>query len=215
VVSSASTRAFEILDLEVLHSALVDPEPYDHLFVQNVIRSPWKPRVLADLPRIDKLGSHPLDKVRYGESFEQLVNELKSGVFRTLIERKFAIDLSRYETVVTVRGRSGAPDGQIHTDRETKVVTLLLYLNPQWPHEGGNLRLLRTNNLDDYVQEIPALFGNMLVFRRSGHSWHGHLPYYGERLSVQMNWMKREQSALARRVAAFFSPALVNRERPR
>lgn len=205
MLAFAGAEDFEILDFEVLQSALLNPEPYDHLLIENAIRPQWKARLLAEAPRIEELGSHSLQKLQYGESFGLLVRELRSGAFRELIEQKFAIDLSAYDTVVTVRGRSGARDGQIHTDLETKVVTLLLYLNPQWPHEAGCLRLLRTKNLDDYVHEIPALFGNMLIFRRSDHSWHGHLPYYGERLSLQMNWMKRRRFALPRRIAALLS----------
>jgi hypothetical protein len=44
--------------------------------------------------------------------------------------------------------------------------------------------------MDDYGLEIQPLFGNLLVFRRSESSWHGHTRYYGERLVLQINWMK-------------------------
>jgi hypothetical protein len=45
------------------------------------------------------------------------------------------------------------------------------------------------NNIDDYALEVPPVAGNMLVFRRGDHSWHGHLPSTGRRLSLQFNWV--------------------------
>ena len=40
--------------------------------------------------------------------------------------------------------------------RKYKVVTLLLYCNLRWDHDGGRLRLLRgAGDLEDYVLEIP------------------------------------------------------------
>jgi Rps23 Pro-64 3,4-dihydroxylase Tpa1-like proline 4-hydroxylase len=85
-----------------------------------------------------------------------------------------------------VRGR----DGGIHTDSKEKILTGLLYLNPEWNEEGGRLRLLRNGkDMNDYVLEIPPVGGNMVVFRRCENSWHGHLPSKGRRLSLQFNWV--------------------------
>ena len=69
--------------------------------------------------------------------------------------------------MITVRGRSDGKDGRIHTDSATKIITLLLYLNPSW-EAAGRLRLLRgPDDLDDYAAEVPPLAGTMLAFRRS------------------------------------------------
>ena len=90
----------------------------------------------------------------------------------------------------TVRGFLRGTDGSIHTDSETKIITVLLYLNDEWGVEGGRLRILKNGtDLDDYVAEVPPSLGTLLVFKRSDHSWHGHKPFEGQRRVVQMNWV--------------------------
>jgi len=41
--------------------------------------------------------------------------------------------------MVTVRGQSRANDGQIHTNRKTKLITVLIYMNGKWKALGGRL----------------------------------------------------------------------------
>ncbi len=90
----------------------------------------------------------------------------------------------------SLRGHTRAKDGRIHRDSQDKIITVLLYLNRDWPHKNGRLRLLRDqSNLDDYAVEVPADNGTLLVFKRSSKSWHGHYPYVGQRRALQMNWV--------------------------
>jgi hypothetical protein len=58
------------------------------------------------------------------------------------------------------------------------------------------LRLLRTKNIEDAAAEVVPAKGNLIAFLRSDHSWHGHLPFSGERRVVQFNWVvnKRNQT---------------------
>ncbi|HEX3524897.1 MAG TPA: 2OG-Fe(II) oxygenase, partial [Stellaceae bacterium] len=106
------------------------------------------------------------------------------------VEEKFGLDLDSRPTMVTVRGRSDGKDGRIHTDSESKIITLLLYLNLAWECPEGRLRLLRgPDDIDDYAQEVVPLAGTMVAFRRSARSFHGHRPHVGERRMVQLNWV--------------------------
>ncbi len=90
----------------------------------------------------------------------------------------------------TVRGMCRISDGKIHTDSETKLITVLLYMNPRWGKDGGRLRLLRSaTNIDDAAAEVPPTVGTLLIFKRSDRSFHGHLPYEGIRKVIQMNWV--------------------------
>ena len=92
--------------------------------------------------------------------------------------------------MVTLRGWSDGKDGRIHTDSVSKLITLLLYLNPRWEAAEGRLRILRSaDDLDDYAAEIAPLAGTMLAFRRSERSFHGHLAHKGERRVLQLNWV--------------------------
>ena len=87
------------------------------------------------------------------------------------------------------RGFCEATDGQIHTDHRSKIVTLLIYFNADWPSPDGRLRLLRSaSDLDDYVQEVPPRAGTLIGFRRSDKSFHGHRAFIGERRILQISW---------------------------
>jgi hypothetical protein len=146
--------------------------------------------LLADFPQIRGHGSYPIESLECGAVFAGLVAALTGAELRRTIEDKFGINLSDRPTLLTVRGRSDGNDGRIHTDSVTKIITLLLYMNPVWEHAEGRLRLLRgPGDLEDYAREVPPLAGTILAFRRSEKSFHGHHPYVGERRSLQLNWV--------------------------
>ena len=74
-----------------------------------------------------------------GPAFARLAAELEGDALRQAIAEKFAIDLDGRPTMITVRGHSDGKDGRIHTDSATKLITLLLYLNPVWEEAGRPL----------------------------------------------------------------------------
>lgn len=165
-------------------------EPYQHVCAAHVLRSELETRLLADAPAIRTPGSFPLGALRYGPTFAALIADLLGERFRAYVAERFMMDLERYPRMVTVRGYVGRNrDGYVHADSRHKTITVLLYLNPSWSAPGGRLRVLRSRNIDDYALEIPPEYGTMLIFRRCDHSWHGHLPYEGPRLSIQLNWV--------------------------
>jgi len=179
-----------ILDLERLQASPLRREPFDFVIVDNFIRGEHLPALLADFPEIRRHGSFPLGALSIGAAFAGLAAELEGDELRREIERKFAIDLAGRPTMITVRGRSDGKDGRIHTDSTTKLITLLIYMNPVWEIEAGRLRLLRgADDLTDSVAEIAPLAGTMVAFRRSATSFHGHQPHRGERRVLQLNWV--------------------------
>ena len=146
--------------------------------------------IVADFPTLAGHGSYPFGGQRYGAAFTRLAEELEGEEMRRAIEDKFAIDLTGRPTMITLRGYSDGRDGRIHTDTATKLITVLLYMNPAWDDEAGRLRLLRgADDLDDFAAEIAPVAGTMVAFRRSANSFHGHLPHVGERRSIQLNWV--------------------------
>lgn len=180
-----------LLDYDRLRAASLVADPYDHLCVPNFVRAEALAVIHRDYPQVDKPGSVPVGVFPHGPAFDRLLAELRGPVFRRAIEDKFGIDLGRYPTMVTVRGMCRLTDGKIHPDSASKIITVLLYMNPPWEASGGRLRLLRSaDSLEDYVAEVPPDEGTLLVFRRSDTSWHGHEPFEGQRRAVQLNWVK-------------------------
>jgi len=179
-----------MLDLARLHAAPLTHEPFEFVVVDEFVRREALPAILADFPEIPGAGSFPIDTVRCGPAFAQLVTALRDAPLRRAIEEKFEIDLRNRSILLTVRGRSDGQDGHIHTDSASKIITLLLYMNPVWDRPEGRLRLLRGPvDLNDYAREVSPLAGTMLAFLRSERSFHGHYPHYGERRSLQLNWV--------------------------
>ena len=182
-----------MLNLSKLAAAEFHTEPYEYLLVDDVLEADCKPAIVDDFPR-SRDGQLSAVALSYGPAFRQLTGELLGPDFAAAVGAKFSMDLSSYPTMLTVRGHcDGGSDGGIHTDSKDKVITVLLYLNPDWDGDGGRLRLLRSKNLEDYVAEVPPTMGSLIIFKRSDRSWHGHKPFEGKRMSLQMNWVKSDR----------------------
>ena len=178
------------LDYTALERATLQTDPYEFLVVEKFVRPEKFAEAMADFPEVPGPGSHPPSELSISGKFKALLDELQDDAFRKAIETKFHIDLTGRPTMYTVRGFLRKTDGSIHTDSETKIITVLLYLNDDWAVDGGRLRILKNGtNLEDYVAEVPPSLGTLLVFKRSDHSWHGQKPFEGQRRVVQMNWV--------------------------
>jgi len=185
--------AMRCLDLESFCSTSCTREPFEYLVVPGFVREQARSRINADYPNISERGSFPVGQVTYGPAFQELLDELESDELRLAFEQKFNIDLTGRPTTVTVRGQCGPKDGQIHTDSLSKIITVLIYMNPSWEQPGGRLRLLRSgNNIDDMITEVPPSEGTLLAFKRADNSWHGHQPFVGARRVIQFNWVTSE-----------------------
>ncbi len=206
-----------ILDLEALQRAPVTTSPFVFTVASGCLRPESQPLLQRDFPRIDQPGSFPVSELSYGPSFAALLDELRGREFGQAISGKLGVDLAGFPLLITVRGQSRRRDGGIHTDAVWKLATVLIYMNAPWQSQGGRLRLLRSENLDDAAAEVSPEFGSLLAFKRSDRSLHGHKPFEGERRLVQINWVTSQDkiaSELARhrrtaRLKRFF-PFLAN-----
>lgn len=171
-------------------AAPLECDPFDFVVVEDFIRAAMLPAILADFPTVRGSGSYPAECLDYGPAFGGLVSALTGPALGHAMAEKFGVDLRDRPTLLTVRAHSDGKDGRIHTDSETKIITLLLYLNPAWAAPEGRLRLLRgPGDLEDCAREIAPLAGTMLAFRRSERSFHGHRPHVGQRRALQLNWV--------------------------
>jgi SM-20-related protein len=187
--------ASDVFDMPAFAAMPLNRDPYDYLIVPKFVRPDVLPKINADYPQINDTGSLPLSGLKYGPNFQAMVDGLESPEFRHAFEKKFGIDLTGRPSTITARGRCAQHDGSIHTDSKSKIITVLLYLNPKWDNSGGQLRLLRSgNNIEDYAAEVCPAEGTLLAFLRSDRSWHGHLPFAGERRVIQFNWVTSKGS---------------------
>lgn len=189
-LAESAEVALSILALDRLRAAPLERDPFEFVVVEKFVDGDALPALVADFPKLRRAGSYPVESLETGPAFRSLVAALTGPDLACAVADKFALDLGGRPTLLTARGFGDGKDGRIHTDSATKIVTLLLYMNPVWERAEGRLRLLRgPGDLDDYAREVEPLAGTMLAFRRSQRSFHGHRPYIGPRRSLQLNWV--------------------------
>ena len=189
----------EILDLDALDAARLERDPFDYLVVTDFVRAEVRRSLEDDFPQLAGPGNHDVEQLAYGPSFAKFLEELRSPETARRLGARFGVALEALPTNLTVRRFAQASDGNIHTDSWTKVVTVLVYFNREWPHAIGALRLTRSpDDIEDYGAEVPPLSGTLLAFRRTDRSFHGHKPFEGERRTLQMSYV---QPAAGARVA--------------
>jgi len=196
------------LDADALRKATLVPEPFPYLIIDNIIRPEVLSDVVGSFPAIKKRGSFPPHAVACSGLFATLMQEMQSDELRDLIGKRLGMDLTNRPPMITVRGRTSEKDGEIHTDSTSKLVTVLLYLNPGWASPVGRLRLLYNNrDLVPYAAEISPEAGRCLIFKVTPNCWHGHEPFAGERRTIQLNYVSsdkvRDRELNRHRLSAF------------
>ena len=185
-----------VINLAAVDHAELQRDPFDFLVVRDAIDAEVLESINRDYPQIDKPANYAPEDLSYGPRFGTLLEELDSPEFEQHVAAKFGIDLAGARKTITVRRFSEPSDGHIHTDHWSKIITLLVYFNPSWEQEGGQLRMLRCgDNIEDYSAEVAPLGGTVLAFRRSGRSWHGYKRFDGERRMIQMSWVRPNRYA--------------------
>ena len=192
----------DVADFNALSAAPVSAEPFPHILLERFIKPEALPAVVADLPAMKARGSFPIGALKLGPAAKAAIAALEGPAFRAIVAEKFGLELAGAPLMTTLRGNSGAGDGQIHTDSSAKRVTILLYLNPgngeAWARHDGCLRLLRDGeNLENFAKEVPPVDGTLLVFPNAPNTWHGHKQFVGQRYVVQMNYMTTSTKAKA------------------
>jgi Rps23 Pro-64 3,4-dihydroxylase Tpa1-like proline 4-hydroxylase len=180
-----------MLQIRALEKTKLESSPFEHVVVKDFIGIDAIKEINRDYPEIHDPKNFQIENLSFGPGFEQFLTELQSDEVREVVGQKFGVDLTGKPAQITVRRLCESNDGKIHTDSRTKIISALVYFNEEWPHEGGQLRLLRSDSdVEDYAVEVPPKAGTMLAFRRCDHSYHGHKPFDGERRMVQISWVE-------------------------
>lgn len=186
----AAVETTALLDLAPFRRAPRWDDPYPWTAAYGCLRPEALPALRRDFPKLPRPGYHPVDTFTPQGAFAQLLAEIEAGVFDRAMTEKFGIDFTALPRLVTVRQVSAAHEGRPHTDSESKVATLLLYMHEGWASPEGRIRVLRQESLENPVAEVSPDEGNVFAFIRSDHSWHGHTPFVGERRVVQVTWLR-------------------------
>ncbi len=199
-----------IVNLAAVNKAPAFSHPYRHFVGDDVLESESVPRLIADFPNIEQAGFYPISDLRYGGAFAALMDDIAAPDFSAAVGAKLDMDLASKPKLITIRKWSAGSDGRIHTDSVSKIATTLIYLNEQWQDDGaGRLRVLRgPKDFEDYDKEISPTVGSMFGFRRADNSWHGHLPFTGERKVVQITWLIDDSKVAHKQRTAKFTRLL-------
>ncbi|GLQ45781.1 hypothetical protein GCM10007862_08320 [Dyella lipolytica] len=189
-------------------------QPFPFMIAHGQLPDEARGELERDFPKYTSAGFFPYDPSDCGPSVNALVEQLTTPEFASAVGRYLGIEnLGQYPTLVTLCRALNKRHGTIHTDSRSKVATALLYLNTQWPDTSdGCLRFLnRIDNIDDLAApELKPLYGEFAVFKRCENSFHGHLPYEGERRVIQVAWLTSEEEKLRKTKRGKFSRTFKN-----
>lgn len=174
-------------------------QPFAFLIAPRQLDESASGRLVADFPRYGSAGFFPYRPEDCGPSLRELIDELLAPAFADALGARLGIDgLGALPAIVTLSDSVNRRHGTLHTDSKSKVATALLYLNQDWPRTSdGCLRFLtRGDDIEALAApEIRPLYGTLVAFRRADNSWHGHLPFEGRRLVVQVAWLTSQAEA--------------------
>jgi hypothetical protein len=188
---------------------MVQQDPFPFMVAHGQLPDDARGDLERDFPRYASAGFFPYDQGECGPSVNALISDMTSPAFASAIGQRLGIDnLDQFPTLVTLCRLLNKRHGTIHTDSKSKVATALIYLNPQWPDTSdGCLRFLhKIDDIDSTVTpELAPLYGEFAVFKRCENSFHGHLPYEGERRVIQVAWLTSEEEKLRKTKRGKFS----------
>jgi hypothetical protein len=171
----------------------VHDEPFRFLVARGQLPTAAADVLERDFPRYEAAGFFPYQAEECGPSLVACVEALTAPGFAQALGERLGIEhLERYPPLVTICRSLNKRHGTIHTDSRSKLATALVYLEPEWTHgSAGALRFLRRiDSIDDMVApEVLPLYGTLVAFRRADNSFHGHLPFEGERRVIQVAWL--------------------------
>ena len=184
-----------MLDFGALKGARLRTEPYKYFVADGALSEGEAADVRRDYPAINKPGYLPLSKLEARGAFDRLMQDLASPELAEVLTEKFGVDFTDKPRMITVRRLSQLSDGPIHNDSKSKILTMLTYLNPDWDGTGaGCIRVLNgPKDFEDFTEEVPPLAGYVFAFLRADNSWHGHLPFEGERYVVQTTFLTSQE----------------------
>jgi len=168
-------------------------EPFAYLIATDTVDEGARAVLRQGFPAANQAGFIPHAPADCGAELNQLIAEITAPAFADTIGDRLGVPhMSKFPVLVTICSRLNKRHGTIHTDSRSKIASALLYLNDDWvPGSAGSLRLLANDKDIEALltPEIPPVYGTIVAFRRTDRSFHGHLPFEGERRVIQFAWL--------------------------
>jgi SM-20-related protein len=129
------------------------------------------------------LSTQPRKKSALSPLWQQFCAEVYSPEYRSALQETSGILLDDLHAEITLWRHGSGCFIDPHTDNDAKKLVQLVYFSDEYwtAAQGGCLRLLRSNDIHDYEEEILPVLGTSVLFERSASSWHGYLPITGSR----------------------------------
>ena len=144
-----------VFDIGVIRNAELRRDPFEYFIGSNFVRPEAADDLRATFPDFHNAGFHPVPDEMMKGAFGEAIRELKSEEMSQALSEKFGIDFHAFPRFITVRKVSAAHEGRIHCNSESKIMSMLVYLNEGWSSPDGRLRVLRSqNSFDDYAAEV-------------------------------------------------------------
>ena len=122
-----------------------------------------------------------------GTSVEQVAYLAELEILRLALNRRFFLGLFDFEGHFAIypEGAFYKPHLDRHAGTSERIVTVILYLNPDWrPGDGGELKLWTTSGEKSGAFElIEPRLGTMVCFL-AGDFWHEVMPAHKTRMSI-------------------------------
>ena len=184
--------ALRYIDLEAFKRAHAAREPFAHFTGEGALKGDRIEALDRDFPNLRHAGYLTLEEVKPTGAFAEFLDELQGVEMAAVASALLGFDLRPRPRLVTIMRQCPRRAGRIHTDGKSKLATMLIYFNRAWAAgAAGAVRVLGDeHDFESTVAEVPPLMGNFLGFLRSDNSWHGHLPFEGERKVVQITWLE-------------------------
>jgi hypothetical protein len=198
LTSAELERTREMLNLAALSSATLTPAPWRWAEVSDFIQPEPMDRLIQRFPtvgfvtrvggaknpyrstgrRLVHLGAdEPVEDEDLDEAWRELSHALLSSDYRQALSELVEIDLSGHGLQVSIYRNGGEDWLPPHIDNWPKVVTQTIYFHERWGADwGGELLILRSEDMSDVVATIPPTVAHSVVHLRTEEAWHAVPP---------------------------------------
>ena len=188
-LKARSASGNNVLNLEAIANAPIRTQPLSFFLAPGVLGAVDLAAVRADFPQIAEAGVFALSELIYGPAFGELVAELQTPAFRSVIARKHGVDLLDKTVMISVRGWERHEPSRACLEQHNEFVTCLLYLNRICDDRGDRVRVSESMNArSEEVAEIPLSGGTLASFLTPEGSQLGHVSCEGEIRCLRVSW---------------------------